>query len=114
MQLPIVLTDSIVLKDTTNRDPCAACKTAHTVEVLIFYTLSLSTSMVWADLHIAQCKEQRILILNLVTFSTMPSRCVACPPARCALDISKMIHHRPTTWLAPFLHGRSRSPIGML
>ncbi len=46
--------DSIVLNVTTkkNRDPRAACKTAHTVEVLIFYTLSLSTSMVWADLPI--------------------------------------------------------------
>ncbi len=35
--------DSIVLSVTKNRDPRAACKTAHTVEVLIFSTLSLST-----------------------------------------------------------------------
>ncbi len=35
--------DSIVLNVTKNRDPRAACMTAHTVEVLIFYTLSLST-----------------------------------------------------------------------
>ncbi len=42
--------DSIVLNVTKNRDPRAACKTTHTVEVLIFYTLSLSASMVWVDL----------------------------------------------------------------
>ncbi len=48
--------DSIVLNVTKNRDPRAA----HTVEVLIFYTLSLSTSMVLADLPITQSKEQRI------------------------------------------------------
>ncbi len=52
--------DSVVLNVTKNRDPCAACKTAHTVEVLTFFTLSLSTSMVRADLPITQCKEQRI------------------------------------------------------
>ncbi len=31
--------DSIVLNVTKNRGPCAASKAAHTVEVLIFYTL---------------------------------------------------------------------------
>ncbi len=41
--------DSIVLNVTKNRDPRAACKTAHTIEVLI--------SMVRADLPITQCKE---------------------------------------------------------
>ncbi len=39
--------DSIVLNLTKDRDPCAACKTAHTIEVLIsifyMYTLSVST-----------------------------------------------------------------------
>ncbi len=38
--------DSIVLNVTKNRDPCAACRTcrtAYTVEVLTFYTLSLNT-----------------------------------------------------------------------
>ncbi len=42
--------DSIVLNVTKNRDPRAACRTAYTVEVVIFYTLSLGTSMVWAVL----------------------------------------------------------------
>ncbi len=48
--------DSIVM------NPCAVCKTAQTIEVLIsiLYTLSLSTPMVRADLPITQCKEQRI------------------------------------------------------
>ncbi len=43
--------DNIGLKDTKNRGPSAACKTAHTIEVLIsiLYTLSLSTSIVRAD-----------------------------------------------------------------
>ncbi len=39
--------DSIVLNVTKDRGPCAACKTAHTIEVLIsifdMYTLSVST-----------------------------------------------------------------------
>ncbi len=49
--------DSIVQNVTKNRDPCAVCKTAHTVEVLIFYTLSLSTSMVWADHNANACRR---------------------------------------------------------
>ncbi len=49
-----------MLNVTKNRDPRAACKTTHTVEVLIFYTLSLSTSVVRADVPITQCKEQGI------------------------------------------------------
>ncbi len=32
--------DSIVLNVTKNRGPCAACKTAHTVEVLISIILT--------------------------------------------------------------------------
>ncbi len=39
--------DSIVLNVTKNRDPCAhfcvACRTAHTVEVLVYQNLNLVT-----------------------------------------------------------------------
>ncbi len=41
--------DSIVLNVTKNRGPCAACKTAHTIEVLI----STSTHLLSVCKHLA-------------------------------------------------------------
>ncbi len=72
--------DSIVLNVTKDRGPCAACKTTHSIEVLIsiFYMYTLSTSMVRVELQIMRRTQN--FNSKLVTFSTMPSMC--CMPSR--------------------------------
>ncbi len=89
--------------DSKNRELCAACRTTHTVEVLTFYTLSLSTST-----HVGMGGPTRKVmqrIKNLKSkFSNIQHYAVymCCMPSRrlWRLDAPLLIY---ASWVCPLL-----------